>query len=130
MHQFDVPQDWVEGEEKYFAGQLGVDVNTNEEIKKYVHSMAERNVRRSFILDAIYEAEPNLKVTKEEFDTVIAEEAEKQKISRLVLQADLKKKGMLDNVFALIKHQKIMNFIIGQANIIDDVPQIISESSF
>lgn len=120
MHQFDVPPAWVEEEEKYFMVQLGVTNTESEEIKQYVHNMAERNVRRSFMLEAIYEAEPSLKVTKEEFDATIEAEAERAKVSRLVLQNDLKEKGMLDGVIAMIKHKKVMDFVIGQANIVAD----------
>jgi len=120
MHQFDVPPVWVEEEEKYFMKRLGVVNDTNDEISKYIHNMAERNVRRSFVLEAIYEAEPTLKVTKEEFDATIEVEAERAKVSRLVLQDDLKRKGMLDGVVAMIKHKKVMDFIIGQANIVAD----------
>lgn len=116
MHQFDAPLKWVEEEEKYFMKQLGMGNAADDKIKEHIHKMAERNVRRSFILEAIYEAEPALMVTKEEFDATIEAEAESAKVSRFVLLDDLKKNGMLDGVLAMIKHKKVMDFIIGQAN--------------
>lgn len=118
MHQFDVPPGWVEEEEKYFMAQLGMSAVPDESIKGQIHNMAERNVRRSFMLEAIYEAEPNLRVTKEEFDATIEAEAERQQVSRLLLLDDLKKRNMIDGVVAMIKHKKVMDLVIGQANLV------------
>lgn len=120
LHKFDVPIGWVEDEEKYLSSQLGINLE-DENIKKYIKEMAERNVKRTFILEAIYDAEENLKVEKEEFDAWVEREASKRQVSSSTLLGDLKKNNMLDGVFGMIKHRKVLNFIISQANVVDSI---------
>lgn len=122
LHQFDVPQDWVDEEEKYFAKQLNIE-KPDDSIKQYLHTMAERNVRRSFLLESIYEAEPSLKLTQEEFEAFLTQEAAAQNIGRPQLEEMLKKNNMLDGVLGLLKHRKVMDIIINQAIFADEVNQ-------
>jgi len=127
-HSFEVPSDWVLDEAKYLTSQLGLQGNIDEGIKAHIHDMAERNVRRTFMLEAIYDAEPNLKVTKEEFEDWLAREAKIKQVSPLVLKKDLKEKNMLDGVLGLVKHRKVLDFIISQAQITEEVEEQINET--
>jgi len=130
LHSFDVPAGWVSDEEKYLTSQLGIRGEIDESISKHIRQMADRNVKRTFVLEAVYDAEPSLKVTKEEFDVWLEQEAAKKQISTLVLKKDLQDQKMLDGVFGLVKHRKILNFIISQAQISveGDEPQVNNES--
>lgn len=118
MHEFDVPEGWVSDEERYLSGQLGLQ-SPDEEMLKTIHNMAERNVKRTFILESIYDAEKELAVTKEELDQVLKMEAERLGIGKLVLKNDLQKKGMMDGVVGMIKHRKVMDLILSQAQFED-----------
>lgn len=130
LHSFDVPSGWVSDEEKYLTNQLGLRGDIDSSIQQHIHKMAERNVRRTFILEAIYDSEPSLKVTKEEFESWLEKEAAHKQISPLVLKKDLQEQNMLDGVLGLVKHRKVMDFIIKQAQITTEgeESQIVSES--
>lgn len=128
LHTFDVPTEWIDDEEKYLYHQFGFQGDIDISIRKHIREMAERNVKRTFMLEAIYDAEPGLKVEKEEFDAFIEKEALSKQVEPSVLLKDLKKNNMLDGVFGLIKHRKVLNFIVSQANIVDEVENEVSES--
>jgi trigger factor len=117
LHSFDVPSGWVDDEEKYLISQLRLRGEIDESIRQHIRQMAERNVRRTFILEAVYDAEPGLRVTKEEFEAWIEKEATQKQVSPLVLKKELQDQNMLDGVFGLVKHRKVMDFIISQAQI-------------
>lgn len=117
LHTFDAPVEWVNDEEKYMFAQLGLQGDVDENIKGHIRQMAERNVKRTFVLEAVYDAEPGLKITPEEFEAWLEKEAEHKQISPAVLKKDLKEQNMLDGVMGLIKHRKVMDFIVSQAQI-------------
>ena len=116
LHEFDVPKNWVADEEKYLLGQLNMP-EPDPKFMEHISKMAERNVRRTFILDAIYDAEPSLKVQQEEFEQLLEHEAELKGISKLNLKKKLQQEGMLDAVFGILKHRKVMDLIFSQATI-------------
>lgn len=114
-HEFDIPDQWIDDEEKHTHGQLGVE-SPDEETRIKIRNMAERNIRRSFILEAIYKAE-NMQVTKEELDLVIKTEAERLNMGRLALKDHIQKEGLMDGVIAAIKHRKVFDLILNQAQV-------------
>lgn len=116
LHEFSVPEAWVADEEKYLASQLGVS-NPDGEFLKNIKSIAERNVKRTFLIEAIYEVEKNLKLTEEEIELYIKSEAERLNMSSLALKSELKKQNMIDGVVGLLKNNKIIDFIISTAKI-------------
>ena len=113
-----MPEKWVADEEKYLEQQFQLK-NPSPEVVEMMKTMALRNVKRTFLTDAIYDAEPNLKVTEEEAEAFFKQEAERAGTSTLTLKAELKKQGMLDGVFGIIKNNKVMNFILSNATIED-----------
>lgn len=115
FHEFEVPVKWVDDEEKYLYFQLGLQEDVDPEMKQHIRSMAERNVRRVFILDAIYDVEPSLKVQKEEFEQLLEQEAQAKGVSKLIVKKELQQKGMMDAAFGILKHKKVMNLILSQA---------------
>jgi trigger factor len=130
LHSFSIPAGWANDEEKYLISQFGLSGDIDETIKQHIQQMAERNVRRTFILEAVYDAEPSLRVTKEEFEAWLEQEAAKKQVSSLVLKKDLQDQKMLDGVFGLVKHRKVLNFIISQARITTegDMPKVVEQS--
>lgn len=114
-HEFEVPEKWVSEEEKYTIQQLQVS-NPDDETKRKIRNMSERNIRRSFILEAIYNVE-KISITEKEFDDVIKAEAERIGMGRLALKNHLTKQGLMDGVVATIKHRKVFDIILNQAQI-------------
>lgn len=115
-HIFEVPKKWVESEVEFLIKQLNYS-GEDDELKTQIDFMADRNVRRTFILDAIYEAEPSLAVTQEEFDSIIQQEALKAKQTPDELLKQLQKQNRLDEITSIIKNNKIMNFLLSSASI-------------
>jgi FKBP-type peptidyl-prolyl cis-trans isomerase (trigger factor) len=116
-HQFDVPSEWIERESRYLTRQLGIGGQVDDGTAKAVRELAERNVRRSFMLDAIYDAEPTLRVKAEEMEAVLDREADKQSVPKTQLKRMLLKQGMMDSIVELVKSKKIMDFLISNAEI-------------
>lgn len=117
LHDFDVPESWVENESKYMLAQFGVEKAPDEQTAEFVNNMATRNVRRTFMLESIYEAEPNLKITQADLELVIDAEAKRNGVSSLVVKKEWQEKNLLQSVLASIKHQKVMKFILENSQI-------------
>jgi len=121
-HEFEVPSEWIDAEEKHLRIQLGLAAGAEKEeseVSERVRSMAERNVRRSFMLDAVYDAEPGLKVTKEEYERTVSQEASARGVSAVLLRKKLKREGRVDEVVSFIKNRKIMDYLLANAEIRD-----------
>jgi len=119
LHEFEVPEKWVDDEERYMRSQLGFQSDMDPEMKQHIRSMADRNVRRTFILDAIYDAEPDLKLKDEEFEQLLKQEAQARNVSKLIVKKELQEKGMMDAVYGMLRHKKVMGLILSQAIIIN-----------
>jgi len=117
-HQFEVPGDWIDRESQYLVKQLGITSEMDNNTKEAVRQLAERNVRRSFMLDAVYDSEPGLRVKTEEVETVLDQEAARQSVPKTQLKRMLLKQGMMDSVVELVKGRKIMDFLISNAEIL------------
>lgn len=120
IHDFEIPEKWVNEEVQYIIKQFGVKVDSTEEFYSYAEKMAERNVRRTFILDAIYDAEPTLQITKEELDKLIKQESERTGLSTITIKDRLKKKNVMDSVFGMIRQRKVMEMILNQVQFTED----------
>lgn len=114
LHSFDIPRDWVEDEAKYLSNNLRADVN-EQEVKDTIFAIAERNVRRTFILDAIYENEPKLQITNEDLNQFVEAEAQSRSVSKEQVVEAIKKQE--NEVLSFIKNRKIMSFILENATI-------------
>jgi len=126
-HEFEVPAEWVEHESQYLVKQLGISGEMDRETGDAVRSMSERNVRRSFMLDSIYDAEPILHVKSEELEALLDQEAARQAVPKTQLRRMLLRQGMMDSIVEVVKGRKIMDFLISNAEIstqgTDPVPQ-------
>jgi trigger factor len=116
-HQFEVPEEWVQRESQFLVKQLGITGEMDESTKNAVRDMSERNVKRSFMLDSIYEAEQALQIKVEEVEALLDQEASRQSVPKTQLKRMLVKQGMMDSVAELVKSKKIMDFLISNAEI-------------
>ena len=121
MNEFDIPEEWVEEEKNYFFKQIGID-KPDDQLLEYAVGMAKRNVRRTFVLDAVYDAEQHLRITNEEIESVIKMEAERRGVSTLVMKDEMKKGKMLDALIGAVRNRKVMDFILSQAQFIAEQP--------
>lgn len=129
LHDFDIPEDWIEGEKQYILQQFGVKDLTEEVLDKVVY-MAERNVRRSFLIDKIYNTEKSLEITEKELNEVIDREAKEQGLDSKQIKKDIIEKNLLDGVFGMIKEKKVMDFLISNAQIEEQQDTGMPDSPF
>lgn len=122
-HEFEVPNEWVERESQYLVKQLGITGDMDESTRSAVYDMSLRNVKRSFMLDAIYDAEPTLRVKPEEIEALLDQESARQAVPKTQLKRMLVKQGMMDSVIELVKGKKIMDFLISNAEIATQEPE-------
>jgi trigger factor len=121
MHEFEVPEKWVNEEMDYLVKRFGIKVDEKDmQFKEFAHKMAERNVRRTFILDAIYDTEPSLRITKDEIEALIKEEAERANVSEREVKNRLKQKNVMDAVMGMMRQKKVMNFVFKQVQFVDE----------
>jgi FKBP-type peptidyl-prolyl cis-trans isomerase (trigger factor) len=121
LHEFDVPESWVSNESKYMLSQFGMSEAPDEQTAEFVKNMAVRNVRKTFMIEAIYDVEPNLKVTQADLEEVVESEAKKNNVSSLVVKKEWQEKNIIQSVLALIKHKKVMKFVLENSQISDAV---------
>lgn len=122
-HEFEVPKEWIERESQYLVKNLGISGEMDENTKNAVRDMSERNVKRSFMLDAIYDAEPGLRVKAEEVDAFLDKESADRALPKSQLKRMLVRQGMMDSVVELIKGKKIMDFLISNAEVVAQGPE-------
>lgn len=119
INEFEVPPEWVEEEKKYFLSQIGI-TTPDEQMLEYANGMALRNVKRTFILDSIYDAEKQLKITQEEIEHVLKMEAERRGVSSLAFKKNLEQSKMLDALVGSIRNRKVLDFVLGQAQFVEE----------
>ena len=115
-HEFEVPVQWVDDEVKYLITQMNVQ-NPDEQVQTALRELAEKNVRRTFIMDAIYDAEKQLYVQPEEIKHFIAAEAARLGMPEIALRRRIIKQNMMDQIGGAVKNKKIMDFLIAGAHV-------------
>ena len=123
-HQYEVPEKWVTQEAEYFTQQLGG--TQDENAKEYIKKMAERNVKRSFLLNEIIQLE-NIKVSQEEWNQLLEHEAQRMKISKLILEDKIKKNGQANSIIEKIRQEKLMMYLIQNATIEEEKDSILTQ---
>jgi trigger factor len=116
LHAFEVPEQWVQDEINYLMSQMNVR-NADEQVQKAVRELAEKNVRRTFIMDAVYDAEKQLQVSPEDIKRFIAAEAARLGMPEIALRRKIIKQNMMDSIAGSVKNAKIMDFLIAGAHI-------------
>lgn len=109
---FEIPEKWLEDEKQYLLNQLNVPKENGNMFD--IDEMAERNVRRAFIIDAICDKE-NIQVSQEDFDSFLNEEAKKYGVKVDQIKNELQSKNLLESVAVGIRHKKALTYILNNA---------------
>ena len=101
-------------------GMQGIDPRTMnldwERLREAQRERAEREVRGTFVLDRIAEAE-SIEVADEEIDKEIEQFAEGSGQDVAALRARLTKEGALDSIKEQVRNRKALDFVIASAEI-------------
>ena len=114
-NDFTVPQSMVEREKLRLLGRTKLN-NLPEQAKEELGKMAEYNVKRAIIMDAIYDKEDDIEVTPDELNSMLEEHARKNNQSKDELVSNLYNSGQMDNFVGVLRLASVMDFIIDNAN--------------
>jgi trigger factor len=114
-HPFDVPKARVDLFMEYMCQQNNIKV---EDLPEAERSAQEKeaifNIKRHRILDQISRSE-KIKATQQEVDAKIAEMAGQYGMQFDDLKASLRQSGKTNDIREEIKHQKILDFLLGES---------------
>ena len=110
---FDVPRSWVERMALAYAEAYQVPEADREKFAQEFRPVAERQVRRDMIVDAIAERE-GLSATEADVDDKIAEAAQARNLNPGQLYASLQKAGRLQEIERGITEEKVFKYLIEQ----------------
>ena len=120
---FDVPKSLVEKEFQNLRSQVSAD-KLPDGYEDMLRKNAETNVRRSLIVNAIYEREPSVEVTPEELNEMLDEYAQKNNKTKDELISALYNSNQMDNFVGILRFAKVIDFIIDNSK---QQPQQASE---
>lgn len=86
-----------------------------DELRESQRERAEREVRGSFILDRIAEAE-KIEASDEDVDREISQLAERSGVAQDVIRARLTKEGSLDSIREQVRNRKALDLVIASAD--------------
>jgi trigger factor len=115
---FDVPPSWVGQLVDAYANAYQIPQEDRGRFSTEFKAMAERQVRRDLIIDAIAEKE-KLQATNAEIDDRIAETATKRKVSPGEVYASLEKAGRLREIERGITEEKVFKWLLERNTVID-----------
>ena len=116
IHPFDPPEAWVQAEVPRTVQRLGIsNMESSEALLDGLRSVSERTVKIAYLVDKIYEAEPELHISAEELQQNAMEEAKKMQISVEELNSKLKEQGTYEGFVRFYEQQKVVNFLIDNA---------------
>jgi trigger factor len=110
-NEFEVPPSMVSQEVKRLNTRFG----NNQIQEDIVTGMAERNVKRAILLDAIYEKENDIEVTPEELDELLEQHATQQGKTKDEIVSILYNTGQMDALLGTLRSQRVIDFIIDHA---------------
>ncbi len=113
---FDVPQSWVRQFAQNYAEAYQVPEGDREKFGTEFRSMAERQIRRDLVVEAIAERE-SLAATEKDLDDRITEQAEKRGINPGQLYAQLEKSGRLKEIERSLTEDKVFAWLLDKNEI-------------
>lgn len=114
-NKFDVPKVWVENELKQLAVRLGIKSALSVAQINTLKELAIRSVRRSFLLDKIYEKEESIHLSTDEIQQLLNEEGLKYKLSAEEVLTQLKNMGKYEGFVAYHQQLKAIDFLFSKA---------------
>ena len=113
----EVPDSLVNKEKTRILNELqarGQQLNDN--IKQNVESAARYNIGRSLITNAIYDREPTLELTPDEFEAFLVKHAQANNKTKEEFTTFLTNSGQLETFTGILKAEKVLSFIIQHAH--------------
>ncbi|HEU4631893.1 MAG TPA: trigger factor [Gemmatimonadaceae bacterium] len=110
---FDVPPSWVHRLAEAYAEAYQVPEEDRERFAQEFRPMAERQVRRDMVIDAIAERE-GLKASEADVDDKVAEAAQERNMNPGQLYASLQKAGRLPEIERGITEEKVFKYLMEQ----------------
>ncbi|MEO5567546.1 MAG: hypothetical protein ABIR92_03595, partial [Gemmatimonadaceae bacterium] len=110
---FDVPQAWVQSLLEAYLKAYQIPAEEGERFSGEFRPVAERQVRRDLIVDALSEKE-NLKATEADIDARVAEMAEKRKTDVSQVYMTLQKAGRLKEIEQGITEDKVFAWLVSK----------------
>jgi trigger factor len=110
---FDVPPSWVDRLGKAYADAYQVPEAEQEQFIAEFRPMAERQVRRDMVIDAVAERE-QLTATEADVDDRVAEIAAQRSANPSQIYASLQKAGRLPEIERSITEEKVFKYLLEQ----------------
>jgi trigger factor len=113
---FDVPKSWVQQFVQNYAEAYQVPEDQREQFSGEFRSMAERQIRRDLVIEAIAEKE-GLAATEKDLDDRIAEQAEKRGMNPGQVYAQMEKSGRLKEMERSITEDKVFKWLMDRNDV-------------
>ena len=113
---FDVPRSWVDRMAIAYAEAYQVPEGERERFAEEFRPVAERQVRRDMIVDAIAERE-KLTATEADVDEKVNEAAQARSLNPGQLYASLQKAGRLQEIERGITEEKVFKYLLEQSTV-------------
>ena len=110
---FDVPRSWVDQLTGAYAEAYGIPAEERDKFSGEFRQMAERQVRRDLIIDAIASRE-KLEATEADLDERVTEVAKERDADPGQIYASLQKAGRLKEIERSITEDKVFKYLIEQ----------------
>ena len=110
-NHFDVPKSWVQQMVQSYAEAYKVPDEEKDRFATEFRAMAERQIRRDLIVEAIAERE-SLTATEKDIDDRLAEQAEKRGVNLSQLYAQMEKSGRLKEIERSITEDKVFKWLL------------------
>lgn len=118
LNPFEVPQSWIDNEYQLTWRRMGLsEAPVDRKMRQAVTEIAEKTVKTAYLLDKIYEQEPDIVLTPEEVRQGFATNAEQQSMMIDDLIEKLRINGQYDAFIAYMEHTKTMKYLLQQAKI-------------
>jgi trigger factor len=114
---FDVPKSWVQQFVQNYAEAYQVPEPQREQLAGEFRAMAERQIRRDLVIEAIAEKE-GLTATEKDLDDRIAQQAEKRGLNPGQIYAQLEKSGRLKEMERGITEDKVFKWLLDRNDVL------------
>lgn len=127
---FNVPENWVNQEIQMTMARMGLkahQIEGNEGLEKSLREISERSVRISYLLDRIYEKEPDIHLTVEEIQSIADGEGGQVGKTGMEYLDELRRAGRYETYIAFQEQQKAIKFLLDNA-VVTEKKEVENES--
>jgi len=115
VNQFDVPKSMISDEITNIMKRVKDAATIPEQLKEQIKKMAEFNVKKAIILDAVYDKEKSIEISPEELNVALEEHAKGSNKTKDELISLLYNSNQMDNFVGVLKTAKVVDFVIDNA---------------